>query len=324
MAAARRLEQRLEQIHAIASDPTADGAAAVLRDALRSKSGILIAAAAPVVAQAELEPLVAELPDAFARMLERPVERDPQCRGKVAIARALHQLSRWEEGVFARGVRHVQREATPSGYEDTAAELRGVCGIVFAQFGRGDALEVLAELLADPERNARAGAAQGLGDSGRPDAGPLLRFKALVGDSEPIVMSACLSSLLAIEGDGALEFVARFLDGAEETAELAALALGESRRAAAFPILRTFCDDSTASMREQVGYLALTLLRLDAATDHLIDVIRGDDAREAIAAARALATFRDDPALADRALEAAAANPDASVAAEARAAFRRA
>src|SRR5262249_41836511 len=152
---------------------------------------------------------------------ERPVERDPGCRGKVAIARALHKLDRWEEAVFARGVRHVQLEPVFGPPEDTAAELRGVCGLAHAHFGRADALDILAELLADRERTARVAAAQGLGDAGRPDASALLRFKVLIDDAEPDVLAACFGSILALGGDDekALAFVARFLSGGGERAE---------------------------------------------------------------------------------------------------------
>jgi HEAT repeat protein len=318
---ARKLEERLEQIHAIAADPSAPGAVPALRDALRSKTGFLVAAAASVVAEAELAELADELPGAFARLLERPIERDPQCRGKAAVARALLRLERWDEEVFGRGVRHVQREPAFGGPVDTAAELRGVCGIAYAHLNRPDAIELLAELLADPERTARAAAAQGLGDSGRPDATALLRYKVLIGDEEPAVMSACFGSLLALEADAVVPFVARFLEGDPERAEVAALALGESRLAAAFPLLRDWCDDGLPSLRAEVGYLALALLRLDAATDHLLGVVSAGDASEAVAAARALATFRDDPALAARAVDAAAASPHRAVATEVRAAF---
>ncbi|HWM87559.1 MAG TPA: HEAT repeat domain-containing protein [Kofleriaceae bacterium] len=319
---ARRLEERLAEVHAIAGDPS-PSALPVLRDALRSKTGLLVGAAAAVVAEAELGDLVEELPAAFARLLERPIERDPGCRGKVALVRALHKGDRWEEEVFARGVRHVQREPAFGGSVDTAAVLRGTCGIAYAHFNRSEAIDILAELLADPEQAARAGAAQGLGDSGRADAIPLLRFKALVGDPEPAVMSACFSALLALAADSSLSFLARFLapDRTEESAEVAALALGESRLDAAFPLLRAWCDDGMPARRAQVGYLALALLRLDPATDHLLGIVAGGDPGEAVAAASALATFRADPGLAERVLEAAGKQPDRKVAAEVRAAF---
>src|SRR5687768_11558657 len=185
---ARRLEERLAAIHAIADDPAAPGAEAALRDALRGKSGALIGAAAEVVGEGGFDRLIEELPAAFTRLLERPIERDPGCRGKVAIVRVLHAFDYWAESVFPPGARHVQPEPVWGGSEDTAAELRGLCGLSYAHFGRADALDLLAELLADPERTARAAAAQALGDCGRPDAAALLRYKALMGDTEPAVM----------------------------------------------------------------------------------------------------------------------------------------
>jgi len=320
---AKKLEERLARVHESAADPTRPDALPALREALRSKIGILVAAAAPAVGEEETAALIDELPAAFVRLLDRPIERDPGCRGKVAVARALHRLDRWVEEVFARGVRTVQREPVWGGSEDTAAELRGVCGLAYAHAGRADALDILAELLADPERTARAAAAQALGDAGRPDAAALLRYKALVGDDEPAVLAACFASLVALSGEAALPFIARFLTGGErgERAEVAALALGESRLAGAFPVLRAWCEDSPPAARAQVGYLALALLRQDAATDYLLGLVETADRKDAIAAARALATFREDPALAGRALAAAAAHPDRAVGAEVRAVF---
>lgn len=317
---ARKLEERLAAIHALGRDASGPGPRALLRDALRSKTGMLVAAAADLI-DGDHGELAGELPDAFERLLERPIERDPGCRGKVAVARALHRIDRWVDAVFARGVRHVQREPVWGGSEDTAGELRGVCGLAHAHAGRADALEVLAELLADPERTARAAAAQALGDSGRADAAALLRYKALIGDDEPAVLAACFASLFVLAGEASVGFVARFLAGDDERAEVAALALGESRQAEAFPILRAWCDDSSTAQRTQVATLALALLRLDAATDHLFGLVAAGEARDAIAAVRALATFHEDAALAARARAAAAAHPDPSVAAEVRAAF---
>lgn len=295
----RRLEDRLAAIDRIGAAPD-EGELAELRQALGGKTGILVAAAAKVVGDLAVDGLVDELPAAFERLLERPVERDPGCRGKVQIARTLIHLERWFDGVFARGASHVQREPVYGGSEDTAAELRGLCGIGYARFGRHDALDVLARLLADDQRAARAAAAQGLGDSGRPDAVPLLRYKAIIGDDEPAVFAACLSSLLALVPDDSLPFVADFLALDADRAGIAALALGESRREAALPHLLSWCDGGLGDQR-RVGYLALALLRLEPATAHLLEVVRAGGPDDALAAGRALATFRDDPALAARA-----------------------
>src|SRR5262249_31371427 len=164
--------------------------------------------------------------EAFDRLVDE-IKRDPGCRGKIAIARALHDLDYWHEAVFSRGVRCVQLEPGFGGASDTAGELRAICGMAYAHFARDRALDVRGELLADSDRNARLGAARGLGDAGRPDASALLRYKLLQGGDEPEVLSACCESLLHL-GD-AVEFLARLLPGVGDRAEAAALALGGAR-----------------------------------------------------------------------------------------------
>jgi HEAT repeat protein len=300
----RKLEERLSALKAMERAPEAPDEA-VLREALGGKSGMLVAAAARIVAGRELRALVVQLPPAFTRLCERPVERDPGCRGKIAIARALRELDAWEDEVFARGIALVQEEPVWGGREDTAAELRAECAMAFAHAGRDDALDVLADLLADPQRAARAAAAQALGDTGRPDASALLRYKVRIGDPEAEVIAACLGSLLALSPRASLPFVASLLSGRDERATSAALALGESRLAAAAPYLLAWVEEAPAEVRARIGYLALALLRDEAATAFLLGVVRESPAPDAIAAAKALATFRDDARLADRLREAA-------------------
>jgi HEAT repeat protein len=191
----RRIEDRLAALRAL--DPGAPAAHGELRDALRSANGILIAAAARLVAEHRLEALVPELAAAFEELREDAVQRDPGCRGKIAIARALHELDHWDDRVLVAGLTIEQKEGWGT-QDDMAAELRGVCGLAHAHFGRSDALDVLADLLADPERTARIAAAQGLGEAGHPDAAALLRYKVRIGDPEPEVLTACVESLLPL------------------------------------------------------------------------------------------------------------------------------
>ena len=80
----RKIEDRLAALKAL--DPAAPEAIGELREALRSQNGILIAAAARVVAGHRLTALVPELADAFEALLEDPVQRDPSCRGKIACS----------------------------------------------------------------------------------------------------------------------------------------------------------------------------------------------------------------------------------------------
>lgn len=293
---ARTIEQRAAELRDL--DAATPGALDKLRAALRGTSGFLVAAAARRVEDDRLEALVPELAPAFERLREDAVKRDPGCRGKLAIARALHALDHWEDRVFVAGLTLEQREGW--GQDDTAAELRGVCGLAHAHFARADALDVLAALLADRQRTTRLAAAQALGDAGRPDATALLRFKLLLGDEEPAVLSACCEALFALARDASYGFVVQLLAAHDERAEVAALALGGARFAAAFEPITAWCVGASLEQRHRIGYLALALLRTEPATAYLLDAIRTHGRRDAVAAARALATFKDDAGLMER------------------------
>ena len=306
---ARTLQQQVADLRAL--DVHAPASLAKLRAAVASLTGFLVAAAASLVEEHRLEPIVPELAPAFERLCEQPVKRDPGCRGKLAIARALHALDHWDDRVFVAGLTYVQFEGW--GPEDTAAELRGVCGLAHAHFARADALDVLAALLCDRERTARIAAAQGLGDAGRPDASALLRFKLLTGDSEPDVLAACIESLFALARDASYGFVVRLLAAHDERAEVAALALGGGRFAAAFDDLAAWCIGASPEQRHRIGYLALALLRSDPATEYLLEAIASHGRLDAVAAARALSTFKNDTAVAERVLAAAKLHKDKAV-----------
>jgi len=304
----RTLQQRIAELRAL--DAAAPASQGKIRAAVASPAGLLVAAAASLVEDHRLEPIVPELAPAFERLCEDPVKRDPGCRGKLAIARALHALDHWEDRVFVAGLTYVQREGW--GGDDTAAELRGVCGLAHAHFARGDALDVLAGLLGDRERTTRLAAAQALGDAGRPDATALLRFKVLLGDEEPQVLAACLESLFGLARDASYGFVVRLLAAHDERAEVAALALGQARFADAFDELAGWCIGCTPEQRHRIGYLALALLRSEAATAYLLEAIGTHGRVDAVAAARALATFKDDAAVAERVRAAAKLQKDAA------------
>ena len=305
---APKLEEQIAAVRRL--DPSDPSSIERLREALRAHSGLLVAPAAALVAEHCLVAVADELAPAFERLLEKPTERDPGCRGKAAIVHALHALDRWDDRVFAVGLRHRQLE----GYDpvDTAATLRGMCGLAHAHFGRDDALAVLVELLNDPERQARSAAAKGLGDAGRPDASALLRYKILVGDDEPDVIAACVESLLHLEREAAHDFLLRQLAEHDERAEVVALALGGARIDRAFESLATWCIGCSNEQRHRVGYLAIALLRTEPALAYLLDAVRGHARASALAAAGALATFKSDTAVAERVRAAARERGDAA------------
>lgn len=290
---ARSLDHRLAALRAL--DPSAPSAVAALREALRSANGTLIALAAKLVAEHTMIALYPDVGAAFADLCtDERVKRDPICRGKIAIVHALHDVDHWDERVFKAGLRVVQREGMHPA-EDTAAPVRGLCGLAYARMLRTDAADVLAELLADDHKTARIAAAQALGNLGRADFTAVLRFKLLAEPDEPEVESVCFESLLSIAREASIEFVTRFLDDGGERAEVAAIALGGTRDPSVVDPLVVYARSTTGSSRA-VAYLALALLRLDAANRVLLGAIRTNGKADALAATQALATFKDDPA----------------------------
>jgi HEAT repeat protein len=315
------IEQTLAELRAVRQDPSA--APATLDAALGSKHSTIVAAAAEIVADAEMEGLEPALCSAFERFLDSPVKRDPGCRAKTAAVRALYRTGAAATAVFLRGARHVQLEPVWGGSVDTAIELRGTSALGLVRSGYGDAMCELADLLADPEPMVRSAAAQAVAYSERGDVGvPLLRLKALAGDADPRVTSACLTGLLALAPERSLPFVAEFLQRpAAEVREAAMLALGESRLHEALPLLRGAAERAVVDEECGVALLAIALLRCDAAWEHLIALVRDGSATRACAAIDAIATYRADTALRERVLAAVSERDEPRVRAHARAAL---
>lgn len=282
-----------------------------LRAALSVKQGPVVAKAARIVGELEIEALVPDLHAAFERLLLNPVKSDPGCAAKTAIARALYTMGAYEDALFLRGIRHVQREPVWGGSEDTACELRGLCALALVRLGHPDAAVEAAELLADPEVEARIGAARAIASSESERFAPLLRFKVLTGDAEPQVLAECLGALLRISAEAALDLCARLLDGPDAArAEAVALALGESRLRAALPLLRDWWERTAALELRRVALLAIAMLRSEEAHAFLfslVDGAPGHDARDAVAA---LGIFREDEALRARLATAVRARED--------------
>jgi hypothetical protein len=148
----------------------------------------------------------------------------------------------------------------------------------------------LVDLLADPEKTARAGAARGIAHGGSAESEHLLRLKTSLGDAAPEVMGECFAGLLRLNPRSNLNRVTRFLENpSEELASEAAIALGESRLPEALAALdrqlqRTTSTDLARSLLTAIGLVGST----EASECLLRAVIRGDYDR-AVAAIDALA-----------------------------------
>jgi HEAT repeat protein len=303
MPSRRKLEDVLAGLRRVHADPRSEASLAELRAALADRHCHAVARAAALAAELELHAFVPELVEAFDRFMAAP-DTDPGCAAKKAIAESLGKIGHEEPDVFLRGIRHVQMEPVRGGRIDTAAELRAACGRGLVRIGYRDTLTELAHLLADPEASARSAAARALGDRGLEDAIPLLRLRVLAGEREASVLSECFAAMLALSPARSVPFVSGLLDRPDgEAAEAAALALGGSRLAEAFDILRSWAERTVDHRR--AALMAIALLRRPDALDYLVSLVREADPPVAAEAVAALGLHKGDDALAARVREAA-------------------
>ncbi len=313
-AMARKFEETVERLHAALQDPTDAAHRRLIAKTLQGRQGYLISLAARAVRPGD-EELIGSACDAFARLCDDPIKRDPQCHGKVAIAQALYDHEIRADAVFVAGVAHVQLEPVLGGRQDTAAQLRGIClmALVHAQHPR--ALVFAAVLIADPERAARLAAVRALVASGRPDvAEPIVRLRLAGGEDDPEVLSDCMSALLGFNAAENIPWLGALVGSTDlMAAEAAALALGSSRAEAAWEILRDHAEQSPMSDRRRTVLLAIAMLRSDVAWQHLIELVMDGSPGEAADAVDALATFREQSGLRDRVEAAAMERGDADL-----------
>ena len=155
--------------------------------------------------------------------------------------------------------------------------------------------------MVDPAKDVRIAAAQAMGYVGTEAAGWLLRLKSRIGDHDPEVLSECLSGLLAVNPTENLALVSEFLEpGNAARCEAAAIALGKSRLPDALDRLKACWPRClSAELRQQV-LLAIAMMRLPAAIDHLLEVVASDSEADAKAALSALKIHNYDPRLRER------------------------
>ena len=134
------------------------------------------------------------------------------------------------------------------GQEDTAAQLRAVCaaGMVGCAT-RIEAINYFADLLADPCKAARIGAARAISGLGSWEGVPLLRLKLRLGDEDAEVIGECCSALLEIAPEDGLDLVTHLLSSKDSDVRLqAAVSLGESRNRQALEPLCACCNRSVS------------------------------------------------------------------------------
>ena len=179
--------------------------------------------------------------------------------------------------------------------------MRGAALFALARIGGSDYHCLLVDALTDTQKDVRIAAAQALAYVGTEAAGLVLRLKARLGDDEADVLSECLSGLMTIGPEANLDFVSEFLNPlAPDRCEAAALALGKTKLPGALEALKACWQRSyQPALRDQI-LPAISMMRLPAAIDFLLELVASDSEATALSAMRSLKFHQYDPRLCER------------------------
>jgi HEAT repeat protein len=293
----RNIERELELLAEVRKLASSEQRDRVLRKALTDKVNVIVAKAAALTGELQAHTLLPDLCSAFERLLKDPLKSDPKCWGKEAIAKSLKDLGHSDSAIFVKGVHHVQLEPVWGGEEDTAATLRATCALAMLQctdLTREDKLWAVMPLLTEKSASVRKDAAMALESLEGREAALLLRIKARMGDNDATVTGQVFESLLRVEREGAVPFVAEFFRELDaEVRDEAVLALGASRLPEGVAALRDLFARKMPLVDPEVVFRALSISRREEAIDFLLDVIRTRRPREVFAALDALKVYRD-------------------------------
>ncbi|MEL7372658.1 MAG: hypothetical protein AAFN74_27275, partial [Myxococcota bacterium] len=293
----RKVDDQLKLLSDIRQTESLDESAlTLLRRAVSSKTGLVVAQAAKIVALRSLPEFDAMLMEAFERLMDDAAKRDPNCRAKIAIAESLTGRDIDAENIFRHGLSWTQFEPVWGRSVDTAPPLRALCARALVDLRVWDLMARLTDLLADPEHVARLGAVDALTASGRSEALYALRLKARLGDAEPEVTGACFEGVLALDEHEGVSFVQGYIRRHDPVlTDYALLALGQSRRQDALPILIKWVEERAVLESNDAGLSAIVSHRSEAALDYLLSKLADGRPRDAVAIIETLAPMAFDP-----------------------------
>jgi HEAT repeat protein len=299
-----KFEDHLEQLRHLRHAEPGEAVDSALRKALKDRSNLMVAEAAKTAASHHRSVLIPDLLTAFDRLFENPIKTDPKCWGKTAIVKSLASLEYAESPPFLRGSQHVQLEPNMGGPEDSATHLRANAILAIAactDLSRPQILRHLVDALADKSDTVRVEAVRAIEQMNGEEACLVLRLKAHSGDKRPLVLGQVFDSLLQLEGERAVAFVASFMKTSDdEVRDEAALSLGGSRLSAAVKVLIDAWDTSRFGEFGSVVLRALSSSRDEVALDFLLQLVREGSSRDSASALEALQLHKDSPEILER------------------------
>ena len=288
-----RFDDKLVRLRALEDAP--DGKVVhELRKFLGETDAFFVGEAAKLIKSRELRELEADLVAVCKRLLSKEIG-DRGCIAKRCVLDALVTFETNVPDVYLLGLHHVQLEYSFGPPEDTAGSVRGLCAHALVRIDYRDAILEIAPLLFDGLSEVRVAAAEALAATGEKSCGAILHVRLLAGEEKPDALEALYRSLLALHAKKYLPVVR---DGLAQGHESAALALGESHLAEAFPILRDAIAGSMGDLEATI-LLSIALLRHEEATAYLKELVEEASEHRAAKAIEALGMHRHDTRIAD-------------------------
>lgn len=290
-----RTIERLDALAALKNVTDLSVLRPALIEGLADRTYLVVAKAAGMAMKHDLRDLAETMIAAFDRSMENAAKTDRGCSAKTAIAEALVKFNGEYRETYLRGLHHVQLEPVWGGSKDTAAKLRGLCALGLVALGYKDILYELVDLLFDADPEARLLACRALGGTGVDAAALLLRSKLAAGKDTGEIYGECFASLLSLQPNRSIDYIAKFLNGDDvQLVEAAALTIGASRHDRAFALLEGAYSIAMKTETKASLLLSMAMTRNPLAVDLLLakmaDPHNGGDATAA------LRIFRNDPA----------------------------
>jgi HEAT repeat protein len=311
------VEARLLRISAIEREARAQGDVVAkdaddLRALLRDPIPAIAARAAQAIIETRCSALHADLVAVFRR-LDDGEQADAGCIVMQAVVEALSRLEVDAREVYERALAIRRPEPTGSGFVDRAVRVRIEAAHALVTIGDRNALLDIVPLLADPEADVRAGVAEAIARLQSPAAAAVLHLQLLLvsrdrGAGALDLAHACMVGLLRCLPDRHGPTICAYLDPTasdddeevadDSFAELAALALAETRIDEALPALLRALEGRRASRFTSNVMLAVASLRRDDAVSELLRIVESENellAGQALGALRSSGRLdRDD------------------------------
>jgi HEAT repeat protein len=298
MAKSASIEQQLQDLSACRSDPASAASQEKLTKALSGKSNAVAGKAATLITDFNQAGYLPAIAATFERFF---TAGDKGCLALTQLANALYTFGHTDSIPFLRGIHHYQPEAGFGPPVDVAIELRGICALGLVRQGYPDVLTELAELLMDPEPQARQMAARAIAYAGHESGAMLLRMKVLAGDKDPDVIAESFTALMKVAPRKSLPFVGKYLKSLDATlVEAAAIAIGSSKLPEAFSLLKSEWEAHVTPGPRRPLLLAIAMTRQPPAVEFLMERVAEDRPAAAADAVAALAMYKHEDAVRSR------------------------